>query len=168
MNTIVVSSNHFLPKGSYPLSRPLTKMKTCGFYFVVKVFLLALQSQSAFGQEAVLPTALNEFWNGIEAAWMPAKENDIWTDKQRETVRQYCEKFAKSHAPQSLIPAMIEGLSRRPSEVNAFIYTWVVLNWNAQEVKVILTPFYDGNDPIKKQIAADFIASIEEVKESGK
>ena len=143
-------------------------MKACGFYFVMMAFLLALQSQSAFGQAAVPPAALNEFWSGIEAAWMPAKENDVWTDEQRETVRKYCKKFAESHSPKSLVPAMIEDLARRPSEVNAFIYTWIVLNWNEKEVGAILTPFYNGYDPLKKQIAADFIASIEEAKESSK
>lgn len=143
-------------------------MKTCGYCFVVMAFLLALQSQSVFGQAAAPPYALKGFWSGIEAAWMPAKENDIWTDKQREAVRQYCKRFTESHSPQTLVPSMIEDLARRPSEVNAFIYTWVVLNWNPKEVRAILTPFYDGNSPLKRQIAADFIASIEEAKDSGK
>lgn len=143
-------------------------MKSYSFCLVMVVFLLTLQSQSVSGQEAVPPAALNEFLSGIEAAWIPAKQNDIWTDEQREVVRKYCKKFAESHSPQSLVPAMIEDLKQRPSEVNAFIYTWVVLNWNAKEVTAILTPFYNGNDPLKKQIASDFIAAIEEAKESGK
>lgn len=143
-------------------------MKSRGFCIALMALLLALQIQSVFGQAAASPVALNEFWSGIEVAWMPAKENDVWTEEQREAVRKYCKKFAESHSPQSLLPAMIEDLARRPSEVNAFIYTWVVLNWNAKEARAILTPFYDGNDPLQKQIASDFIASIEEAQESRK
>lgn len=99
---------------------------------------------------------------------MPSKENDFWTDEQRDAVRKYCKKFAQSHGPKNLIPAMIEDIARRPSEVNAFVYTWVVLNWNEAEVLRMLTPFYEGKDPLKKQIASDFIASIEEAKEPAK
>ena len=138
-----------------------------GCYLVMLAFLFALPSQSVFGKVAVPPAALSEFWGGIEADWMSPNKNNVWTDGRREAILEYCKKFAKQHRPQSLVPAMIEDLSRRPSEVNAFIYTWVVLNWNAKEVRSILTPFYDGNDALKKQIAADFIAAIEEAQESG-
>ena len=143
-------------------------MKSYAFCFAIIACSLALQCKSVFGQASVPPAALNEFWGGVEADWMPLKRSDIWTYEQGEVVRKYCKEFAERHSPKSLVPAMIEDLARRPSEVNAFIYTWVVLNWNAKEVKNILTPFYNGNDPLKKQIASDFIASIEESGESVK
>lgn len=143
-------------------------MKNPAFYFLMLACILSLQGQSVFGQTSVPPAALNEFWSGVKAAWMPAKANDIWTEDQRKAVLQYCKIFAESHSPKNLLPAMIEDIAQRPSEVNAFIYTWVVLNWNDEEVKMILAPLYEGKDPLKRQIASDFIASIEEAKESEK
>lgn len=143
-------------------------MKNPAFYLLMLACFLSLQGQAVFGQTPAPPAVLNEFWSGVKAAWMPARENDIWTEEQRTLVLQYCKKFAESHGPKNLLPAMIEDIARRPSEVNAFIYTWVVLNWNEKEVKMILAPFYEGKDPLKKQIASDFIASIEEAKESEK
>jgi hypothetical protein len=132
----------------------------------VQMASIPLKCQHVFWQPDVRPAVLNEFWSGIDIAWMPPKENAIWADEQRDVVRKYCKKFAKSHKQQNLVPAMIEDLARRPSEVNAFIYIWVALNWNGKEVKAILKPFYDGNDSLKKQIASDFIAEIEEAEES--
>ncbi len=139
-------------------------MKNLTFYFLIISFLY-IQGQSVFGQTPVQPTDLNKFWSGIKAAWIPAKDNDIWTEEQRNAVLQYCKKFAECNSPKNLLPSMVEDIARRPSEVNAFIYTWVVLGWNKEEVKMILAPFYEGNDSLKKQIASDFIASIEEAKE---
>ncbi len=57
---------------------------------------------------------------------------------------------------------MINDLKLRPSEVNAFIYIWVALHWNAKEAMAILEPFYQGKDSLEKQIVSDFIAEIEE------
>ncbi len=129
-------------------------------------FLVSLSGLTAFGQASVPPKELGGFWTGIKSDWMPAKAEDIWTDEQKDAVRKYCQQFAKEHDSKELVPAMIEDLVRRPSEVNAFIYSWVVLNWNAKEVEAILTPVYQGNDPSKKQVAADFIAAMEEANES--
>ena len=123
--------------------------------------LLMLPALPSFGQTTGHEEALSDFWGGISEKWLPTGD-DYWTEGQRKAVLRYCKNFAGRSDPKPLVPAMVRDLARNPSEVNAFIYTWVVMNWKREEVDAALAPFSKSNDPDERQIASDFVAEMEE------
>lgn len=139
-------------------------MKCYDFKPVAVAILLILPCKEVFGKVASECNELNELWSCIDSSLLPEKQNDYWTDEQRKTVRELCNRFAETHKPNCIIPAMVEDLALKPSEVNAFVYIWVVVFWNPEEVMALLEPIYEGSDSVRSQIASDFIAEIEEAK----
>jgi hypothetical protein len=109
------------------------------------------------------PKALKPFWNGIQSNWLPRSENEFWTEDQRAKVLAYCKQYARNNNPDEIVPELIKDLKSRESEVRAFIYTWIIINWEPQRVKALLQPYYLGSDPVEKRIAADFLAEVEQL-----
>lgn len=113
-------------------------------------------------KEGRAPEQLVLFWSGIKPGWMPATEDEYWKDSGRKRVIDYCEEFAtKSSAPE-LLPAIVADLKAHPSVIRTFVYTWLVMNWNAATVMPLLNRYYTSSDLAERSIAGDFIAAIEE------
>lgn len=140
-------------------------MRTKCLSDVVCASLLLLLTCCSHVQTRDEPDALKEFWRALDQSWLPTEKDSIWTESQKENVREYAARFAQKNTPQKIVPAMVEDLKHHPSEVNAFIYTWVVLQWDAKQVNDLLAPFLKSNDPLEKQIASDFVAELESESE---
>ena len=149
-------------------------MRTC-LPFAIAAALISqplegkVTTQSRSSRRSIEPqTTLEKFWSGVQKDWLPKSANEVWPTAAKRKTREYCRAFAARSDARQLLPEMIRDLTKENSAIRSFIYTWVVIEWDPRKARNTLKTYDHSKDPIEKQVAADFLAEIEENEREAK
>lgn len=98
--------------------------------------------------------SLRPFWRGISRDW--------WPDVPAPALLKYCEQFALDTTPEEVLPEMMLDLKADYALTRHAVYCQVAIHWSPDRTLRFLRRYEEGNDPVARQLAADFVADIEE------
>jgi len=103
------------------------------------------------------PHALVSFWKGMHDDWW------IPSQPKSQELNCYFDAYTASHDVSHALPAIIQDLKANWSELRMGLYSSVILHWNREPVKDILSYYSMHGDAAERKIANEFMADIEEV-----
>ena len=123
------------------------------------ILLFALTTTTFGGEKAQFWStweprpALRDFWRPVQESWWDP-DRGIGHGASRRLAKR-CEDFARTHAPEAMVPELIADLRASGTEVIEVVYEYIMVQWPQKRVLRLLERMRHSSDPAIRQLAEE-------------